>query len=51
MLVPIPDLANSVLGFEANGKVRGADYEDVMIPAVEAALEGGGSICLLYRAR
>jgi hypothetical protein len=48
MLVPVPGLSDNVLGFEAKGKVRGADYEEVMIPAVEAAVEGGGNIRMLY---
>jgi len=43
-----PDLGEGVLGFEARGKVVGADYEDVMVPAVEAALETADKISLLY---
>jgi hypothetical protein len=48
MLIQIPDLTDDVLGFEARGKVRGGDYDEVMIPAVESALEGGGKIRMLY---
>ncbi|MGA7434371.1 MAG: STAS/SEC14 domain-containing protein, partial [Solirubrobacterales bacterium] len=33
---------------EAQGKVTGGDYEDVMVPAVEAALEGRDQIRFLY---
>lgn len=48
MLKPMTGLGDGVLGFEAHDKVRGADYEEVMIPAVEAALAGGGKIRMLY---
>lgn len=48
MLVPIADLEGDALGFEAKGKVRGSDYEQVMIPAVKSALEDGGQVSLLY---
>ena len=48
MLVPIADLEGDALGFEAKGKVRGSDYEQVMIPAVESALEDGEQVSLLY---
>ena len=39
MPIRIASLNHDVLGFEAKGKVRGGDYEQVMIPAVEAAKE------------
>jgi SpoIIAA-like len=35
------------IGFEAKGKVTKEDYEDVLVPAVMAALEGG-DVRLLY---
>lgn len=48
MLEPIDDLGGDALGFEAKGKVTGGDYDDVLLPAVESALEGDGRIRLLY---
>ena len=40
MLERIPDLPDSVVGIKASGEVTGDDYRDVLIPAVEEALEG-----------
>ena len=37
MLTLIPDLPASVVGVEAHGKVTAEDYQEVLIPAVEAA--------------
>ncbi len=48
MLEPMAGLGDGVLGFEAKGKVTGSDYDDVLLPAVESALEGGGRIRFLY---
>ncbi len=48
MIVAIPDLPDGVLGFEASGEVTGEDYERVLIPAVEGALESHEKIRLLY---
>ncbi|MGB0120546.1 MAG: STAS/SEC14 domain-containing protein [Solirubrobacterales bacterium] len=48
MLIKINDLPDDTLGFEAKGKVTGGDYEDEMVPAVEAALEGRDQIRFLY---
>ena len=39
MIELIQDLPDDVIGFNATGKVTGDDYEDVLIPAMEAVLE------------
>ena len=48
MLERLHDLPDSVVGIKASGEVTGEDYKDVLIPAVEAALEGGQKVRLLY---
>jgi hypothetical protein len=44
----LPDLPGNVVGIRAVGDIEDDDYEDVLIPAVEAALEGRDKIRLLY---
>lgn len=39
MITITADLPESVLGAEASGMVSGADYEQVLVPAVEAYLQ------------
>jgi hypothetical protein len=48
MLTTIEGLPDSVVGFEASGKVTADDYRDVLEPAVEAALKGAEKVRLLY---
>jgi len=48
MIERIADLPDYVVGFTAAGKVTGKDYEDVLIPAVEAGLERHKHLNLLY---
>ena len=48
MLERITDLPEGIVGIRASGKVTGDDYKSVLIPAVEAALEGGHRVRLLY---
>jgi len=48
MLERIQGLPDKVLGFEAKGEVTGADYESVLIPAVEEVLSRQKSIRFLY---
>ena len=48
MIEPIQTSASNVLAFSATGKVTGDDYETVLVPAVEAALETHDKIRLLY---
>jgi hypothetical protein len=48
MLERIQGLPDNALGFEAKGDVTGADYESVLIPAVEEMLARQKSIRFLY---
>lgn len=48
MIERIQDLPENVLGFTAKGDVTGADYESVIIPAVEEMLTRKKKIRLLY---
>jgi len=36
------------LGFRAAGEIEREDYDDVLVPALEEALEGGGELRTLY---
>jgi hypothetical protein len=47
MLESLPDLPRGVIGFEAVGEVHAADYEDVLRPAIDDAVESGG-VRLVY---
>jgi SpoIIAA-like len=48
MLERITGLPDNVLGIKAHGEVTGADYESVLIPAVEEMLAQRKSIRFLY---
>lgn len=48
MIERIQDLPENVLGFMAKGKVTGADYETVIIPAVEEMLTRHKKVRFLY---
>ncbi len=48
MIELIADMPDGTLGFEARGEVSGEDYERVLIPAIERALEGHEKVRLLY---
>ena len=48
MIELIPDLPPNVLGVSAKGTVMAADYESVIIPAVEAAFARRKKIRFLY---
>jgi stage II sporulation SpoAA-like protein len=50
MLTLIPDLPEGVVGVEAQGQVSASDYEQVLLPAVNAAREAAddGKVRLLY---
>jgi len=48
MITVIPGLPGNVLGFSASGKVTASDYETVLVPAVEAKLQGERKLRLLY---
>jgi hypothetical protein len=47
MLTLIEDLPEGVVGVEASGKVTSEEYEQVLVPAVEAARSDGGRVRLL----
>jgi SpoIIAA-like len=44
MLEPLSDLPAGVLGFEARGRIEAADYEQVLVPAVDRELADGHEI-------
>jgi hypothetical protein len=48
MLTRIEDLPEGVVGVEAHGKVTAEEYEQVLVPAVEAARAKDGKVRLLY---
>lgn len=48
MIERLTDLPEGVVGLKAVGDVDAEDYEKVIIPAVEAALEGRDKARLLY---
>jgi hypothetical protein len=48
MLTKISDVPDSVLGFRASGELTSDDYQNVLVPAVEAALRTRGKLRLLY---
>lgn len=41
MLEPLADLPDNVIGFRSKGPIHGADYRDVLMPAVDAAIKTG----------
>ena len=49
MISQISGLPANVLGFEASGRVTGADYKHVIAPAVERVLETHDKVNLLYQ--
>jgi hypothetical protein len=42
------DMPEGVLGFEAVGEVEDDDYEDVLVPAIEAEIAARGKVRLVY---
>ncbi len=48
MIEMMTDLPENVIGFTAQGKVTAADYEQQLVPAVEAALARADKVRLLY---
>ena len=48
MLDKISGMPDSVLGFGASGELASGDYRNVLIPAVEAALQHRDKLRLLY---
>jgi hypothetical protein len=48
MIKLMNELPDNVLGVSAEGKITGADYETILIPAVEIKLKAYKKIRLLY---
>ena len=48
MIEPIEGAPPGVLAFKAVGKVEAADYEQVLTPAIDKAIAGGGKVRLVY---
>ena len=48
MIELMSDLPNNVIGFTAHGKVTGDDYENVVIPTIEARLKEHDKLRLIY---
>ncbi|MEO8215568.1 MAG: STAS/SEC14 domain-containing protein [Acidobacteriota bacterium] len=48
MITLLPNLPENTIGISASGRVSGADYEAVLIPAVETALEKHKKLRLIY---
>lgn len=44
----LPDLPDKVVGFRAVGEVKSDDYEETLLPAVDAAIAKSGKIRFLY---
>ncbi len=49
MIKLINDLPDNVLGFSAIGKITGADYEAIVIPALEEKLKTHQKVRMLYQ--
>ncbi len=47
MIELIQDVPGNVVAFSATGKISGDDYEEVLIPAVEAVLKAHGKVRVL----
>ncbi len=48
MITLLPNFSDNTIGFAASGRVSGTDYEEVVIPAVEAALKKHKKLKLIY---
>ena len=48
MLERIPDLPDAVVGIKASGEITADDYRNVLVPAVDTALEGEHKLRFLY---
>ena len=49
MMKLLPDFPDNIVGIAASGEVEANDYETVLIPAVESAVQRHGRIRLLYQ--
>ena len=48
MIERLDDMPAGTIGFRARGEIEREDYEDVLVPALREALEGGGTLRALY---
>ncbi len=48
MITLLPNLPGNTIGVSASGRVSGADYEELLIPAVETALAKHKKLRLIY---
>ena len=48
MIEVLPESQGKVMGIKASGKVTAKDYEEVLIPRLEAVLQEHGTVCFLY---
>lgn len=44
MIEPLDGMPAGVIGFRAHGEIAASDYTDVLLPAVDAAIGGGGDV-------
>lgn len=49
MVKVINDFPDDVLGVSVSGKITGADYETILIPAIEEKLKTNSKISMLYQ--
>jgi len=48
MIERLDDMPAGTLGFRAKGEIEREDYDDVLVPELKQALEGGGGLRALY---
>jgi SpoIIAA-like len=48
MIARLQDMPAGTLGFRATGKITREDYDDVLVPELQEALEQGGRLRTLY---
>ena len=49
MIELLPNLPDHIVGVSASGQVNAADYETILIPAIDAALKKHDRIRMLYQ--
>jgi hypothetical protein len=49
MITVRDDMPDGVLGFDISDEVTRADYDDVLMPPIEAVIEGGGKVRALIQ--
>ena len=48
MIERLDDMPQGTLGFRVTGEIEREDYDDVLVPELHRALEGGGKLRALY---